>query len=113
MSESRIAFVTGGGGGIGGAICRALAKAGHRVAVADLAVEAAQTVAKEIDGLGIELDVTSPDSVMGAVSRAERELGPLDICVNCAGWDNFKPFLDSDVPLPRACWRSTWPARSA
>jgi 2-hydroxycyclohexanecarboxyl-CoA dehydrogenase len=96
MSESRIAFVTGGGGGIGAAICRALAKAGQRVAAADLAVAAAQAVAKEIDGLSIELDVTRPDSVTGAVSRAERELGPIDICVNCAGWDNFKPFLDSD-----------------
>ena len=41
MSE-RIAFVTGGGGGIGGAICRSLAESGARVAVADLVLENAK-----------------------------------------------------------------------
>lgn len=96
MSSARIAFVTGGGGGIGGAISRALAAAGHRVAVADLAEEAAREVAKEIDGIGLALDVTQPEAVELAVTRTERELGPIDICVNCAGWDLFIPFLNTD-----------------
>ena len=96
MSETRIAFVTGGGGGIGRAICSALAGAGHRVAAADLAAEAAQEVAKSVDGLGVELDVTEPESVAAAVAEVQRELGPIDICVNCAGWDLFIPFLDTD-----------------
>jgi len=96
MSSARIAFVTGGGGGIGGAISRALAAAGHRVAVADLAEEAAREVAKEIDGIGLTLDVTQPEAVELAVTRTERELGPIDICVNCAGWDLFIPFLNTD-----------------
>ena len=55
MSETRIAFVTGGGGGIGRAICSALAGAGHRVAAADLAADAAREVAKSVDGLGVKL----------------------------------------------------------
>jgi len=96
MSDQRIAFVTGGGGGIGGAICRALADAGRRVAVADLSLADAQRVAEEIQGLAIELDVTRPDSVAAAVARTEQDLGPIDILVNCAGWDEFKPFTETD-----------------
>jgi 2-hydroxycyclohexanecarboxyl-CoA dehydrogenase len=96
MSDQRIAFVTGGGGGIGGAICRALADAGCRVAVADLSLPDAQKVADEIDGLAVELDVTKPESVAAAIARTERELDPVDILVNCAGWDEFKPFTETD-----------------
>jgi len=96
MTEPRIALVTGGAGGIGRAICRALAAAGQRVAAADLATDAAREVAKEVDGFGVELDVTEPESIAAALVRVERELGPVDVCVNCAGWDLFVPFLDTD-----------------
>ena len=92
----RIAFVTGGGGGIGGAICRSLADAGRRVAVADLSLADAQRVADEIQGLAVEIDVTKPDSVAAAVAQTEQDLGPIDIVVNCAGWDEFKPFTSTD-----------------
>ena len=96
MSDQRIAFVTGGGGGIGGAICRSLADAARRVAVAALSLTDAQRVADEIEGLAVELDVTKPDSVSATVAQTERELGPIDIVVNCAGWDEFKPFTETD-----------------
>lgn len=96
MSDQRIAFVTGGGGGIGGAICRSLAGAGRRVAVADLSLADAQRVAGEIEGLAVEIDVTRPDSVAAAVTQTEQDLGPIDIVVNCAGWDEFKPFTETD-----------------
>jgi NAD(P)-dependent dehydrogenase (short-subunit alcohol dehydrogenase family) len=58
--SKRVAFVTGGGGGIGAEICRELAAAGHRVAVADLSGERATEVAESIEGIGIEVDVTRP-----------------------------------------------------
>jgi 2-hydroxycyclohexanecarboxyl-CoA dehydrogenase len=96
MSAPRVAFVTGGAGGIGSAICRALAADGHRVCVADVALAAAGSLAAEIDGLGVELDVTDPGSVAAAVERAGATLGAIDVCVNCAGWDELKPFLDTD-----------------
>jgi 2-hydroxycyclohexanecarboxyl-CoA dehydrogenase len=92
----RVALVTGGAGGIGAAICRALAAAGRRVAVADLALEAAAELAHELGGLGVALDVTRPESVAEAVARVVRELGPVDVCVNCAGWDELRPFLRTD-----------------
>ena len=96
MAEPRVAFVTGGAGGIGAAICRALAESGHRVAVADLSGEAAESVAKEIGGLGLVLDVTDGGSVAVAVGRTQEALGLVEICVNCAGWDEFRPFVETD-----------------
>ena len=93
MSDGRVALVTGGGGGIGGAICRSLAKAGHRVAVADIAVDAARALSEEIGGLAVELDVTDPNSIVTAIEEVENELGAIEILVNCAGWDDFKPFI--------------------
>ena len=97
----RVALVTGGAGGIGSAICRALAEAGHRVAVADLSTAAAEGVAKELGGVGVELDVTRPESVQSAVATIGDSLGPGDVCVNCAGWDELRPFLETDDAFSR------------
>jgi 2-hydroxycyclohexanecarboxyl-CoA dehydrogenase len=99
MSDARVAFVAGGAGGVGSAICQALAAAGHRVVVADLVPEAAERVAREVDGVGVALDVTRLESVSQAVTRARDALGPIEICVNCAGWDEFTSFLDTDEGL--------------
>ncbi len=96
IEPTRVAFVTGGGGGIGGAICRALAADGTRVAVADLDDRNARAVAEAIEGVAVELDVTDPISVQAAVGRARSDLGPIDILVNCAGWDELKPFVEVD-----------------
>ena len=92
----RVALVTGGGGGIGGAICRSLAAGGVKVAVADVVVEGADAVAGEIGGHAIRMDVTSTDSIAGAIADTESALGPIEILVNCAGWDEFKPFVEVD-----------------
>jgi 2-hydroxycyclohexanecarboxyl-CoA dehydrogenase len=95
MSE-QVALVTGGAGGIGGASCRQLAAAGHHVVVADLSVDAARKVADEIGGTAVEIDVTDPGSCEAAVRGAAEGPGRAGILVNCAGWDELKPFLDSD-----------------
>ncbi len=92
----RVAFVTGGAGGIGSAICRGLAAARRAVAVADLSREAAEKVAADIDGIGVPLDVTDPDSVAAAVAETTERLGAPTIVVNVAGWDELKPFLETD-----------------
>lgn len=97
----RVAFVTGGAGGIGIAICRGLAADGRAVAVADLSREAAEKVATDIDGIGVQLDVTDPDSVAAAIAETTERLGAPAIVVNCAGWDELKPFLETDEEFTR------------
>jgi 2-hydroxycyclohexanecarboxyl-CoA dehydrogenase len=88
--------VTGGAGAIGAAVCRSLCAGGARVAVADLAEVAAQKLARELGGLPLRLDVTDPASVEAALGRCETELGPVEILVHCAGWDEFRPFVETD-----------------
>ncbi len=81
----RVALVTGGGRGIGANVARALAQAGMRVAVGARSLDQVEAVAGEIGGLALELDVTSPESVDGAVARTEAELGPIVLLVANAG----------------------------
>ena len=89
----RTAFVTGGASGIGAATARRLAEEGARVVIGDLDLEAAQIVAKEIDGTAVALDVTDRDSVRDAFTRA----GPIDVLVNNAGGDRtIALFLETD-----------------
>lgn len=80
-----IAAVTGGGAGIGEAICRRLADDGATVAVLDIALPGAERVAAEIGGLGLRVDVSDSAAVDACVTEVERELGPLSVFVNNAG----------------------------
>ena len=97
---TRAAIVTGAGRGIGRAIALELAREGP-VAVADLLAPQARAVADEITEAGgraaaVELDVTDPASVAEGVRAATDALGPLQILVNNAGWDELRPFTDTD-----------------
>jgi 2-hydroxycyclohexanecarboxyl-CoA dehydrogenase len=86
-----VALVTGGAGGIGRAIVSALAADGRRVVSGDIVEETAGEAA-----LAVHLDVTDGASVDEAVGFIERELGPIEILVNNAGWDEFHRFVDTD-----------------
>jgi 3-oxoacyl-[acyl-carrier protein] reductase len=83
--DGRVALVTGGGQGIGEAICRRLAANGARVIVFDLRPENARRVAGEIDGLALAGDATSETDIARALAESERLAGPTDILVNNAG----------------------------
>jgi 2-hydroxycyclohexanecarboxyl-CoA dehydrogenase len=96
-----VAFVSGGARGIGRASALALAAAGSPVAVADLLEEQAEQVAEEIRGRGgqalaVKMDATEASAVSAAAARAREALGPVEVLVNCAGWDEFRPFLSTD-----------------
>jgi 2-hydroxycyclohexanecarboxyl-CoA dehydrogenase len=99
--EGRTVVVTGGGGGIGGATCRRFAAEGARVAVLDVnATSAAATAAaiRDAGGTALELhcDIADRSSVDAAVAATESQLGPIDVLVNNAGWDIFRPFTRTE-----------------
>jgi 2-hydroxycyclohexanecarboxyl-CoA dehydrogenase len=95
--KNKIVIVTGGAGGIGGATCRRFAAEGAKVAVFDMNFEAATQVAQDIQAAGgqaaaFKCDITQRAEVDAAVAATEAQLGPIDVLVNNAGWDVFKPF---------------------
>jgi 3-oxoacyl-[acyl-carrier protein] reductase len=81
----KVAAVTGGGAGIGRAICRRLAADGARIAVLDVRLEAAQDTVRELGGLALEADVSDSAAVDAVFERIVEELGGLDILINNAG----------------------------
>ncbi len=95
--DGKTIIVTGGGGGIGGATCQRLSRDGAKVAVFDMNLEAAQKVVDAIQAAGgtaaaFQCDITDRAQVDGAVAATIAQLGPIDVLVNNAGWDVFKPF---------------------
>jgi 2-hydroxycyclohexanecarboxyl-CoA dehydrogenase len=93
--------VTGGARGIGRAIALALAEQGRAVAIGDVESEDAARTAEEVISRGgrataVHLDVTDRDSVMAGVEEAQGALGPIEVLVNNAGWDELRPFLETD-----------------
>jgi NAD(P)-dependent dehydrogenase (short-subunit alcohol dehydrogenase family) len=87
MSEQPIrVVVTGGGGGIGGDICREFANVGARVAVWDLNAEAGQRVADALpDAMPFTVDITDSRAVDDTVRETVSELGGVDVLINNAG----------------------------
>ena len=101
--DDQVAAVTGAGQGIGEGIARRLHAAGAKVAVLDLQEDAAQRVAQDIGGIGLDCDVSSAASVDQAFDLIEERLGQVSILVNNAGiagrtvplWELEESDLDS------------------
>jgi 2-hydroxycyclohexanecarboxyl-CoA dehydrogenase len=101
----RTAVVTGGGSGIGLAICRHLAERRHRVAVLDLDSAAAERAAEELRAHGAQafasaMDVSDRGAVDEALGKVRTELGPIEIMVTSAGVAAFASFTD----ITREAW---------
>ena len=90
--KDRTVLVTGGGRGLGEAVCRTLAAEGARVVVADIRENLAAEVAKSLEGKGckamaLALDVTDTGQIDTAIDRIGERFGPVDILINNAGID--------------------------
>ena len=119
---SRVALVTGGTGGIGTAICKRLAKAGHKVATNYRNEEKARAWEKAMREEGFDFtlvrgDVSSAEDAAAMVARVEDALGPIEILVNNAGitrdstFHKMSPEQWTDVITTNLTPATTSPAR--
>lgn len=87
-------IVTGGASGFGAGIVRKFAAEGARVLIADINIEAAEALAKELGAKAVEVDVSKDDSVNAMAATALMAFGGLDILVNNAGISHQPAPLD-------------------
>ena len=104
--ENKIAVVTGGAGGIGAALCRALADKGAKVVVSDLNLDAAQAVASEVGGIAIACDVSRESEIQRLISDAESQLGDVDLFISNAGFGVGEP--DHVASASNDVWQKNW-----
>ncbi|MED4083067.1 bifunctional aldolase/short-chain dehydrogenase [Halalkalibacterium halodurans] len=100
----KVAFVTGGAGGIGSETCRQFVAEGAHVVVADLNLEGAEKVVSEINeqygtdrALAVKMDVTCEEQVQAAFKQATLTYGGIDIVVNNAGLATSSPFDETTL----------------
>jgi NAD(P)-dependent dehydrogenase (short-subunit alcohol dehydrogenase family) len=107
MARAKVAFVTGGGRGIGRACAIRLARDGLAVAAGSRTEAEVRAVATEITRAGgtaiaVRLDVADPESVQAAFESAETALGPVDVLACAAGVSSSARFLESTAEEWRA-----------
>jgi 3-oxoacyl-[acyl-carrier protein] reductase len=101
--HGRAAFVTGGSGDLGAAVCEALARAGCDVAIGYAENRTGPRRPRRlVEGLGrracaVQLDQAEAGAIDGAVGRAAGELGRLDVLVNNAAWNIGIPFPELEA----------------
>lgn len=98
--------ITGGASGIGAALARQAAKAGARVCIADLNLEAGKQLADEIGGIAVACDVTKEEQIIAAIEAAEAAHGPVDVFVSNAGLGRGDP--SHAASAPDADWMLNW-----
>ncbi len=107
--QDRIAVVTGGGSGIGEALCQEFASSGARhVVVADLDGGEARRVASEIEsgptGCGATVaavDVSDEAALVALVEQTEQTIGPIDVFVSNAGYVTVAGLEDSNQSIQK------------
>ncbi len=83
--NSKIALITGAGAGIGAQIARRFKEEGAKIIINDVRIDAAENMAREVDGSAIAADVSDSSAVRSMFERVNEEFGRLDILVNNAG----------------------------
>nr|WP_255472973.1 bifunctional aldolase/short-chain dehydrogenase [Planomicrobium sp. CPCC 101079] len=100
----KVAFVTGGAGGIGSETCRQFAAQGAHVVLADLNLEGAEKIAGELTeefgegrAIALKMDVTSEEQIQAAFQQTALAYGGVDIIVNNAGLATSSPFDETTL----------------
>jgi len=102
--RGKVAIVTGGGSGIGRAVCRRFASSGARVVVTDVNEEPARAVASEIGALAVRCDVGAEEDVRRLVREAEAAFGPIDLFYSNAGIATG----GDPISTPNEVWDRQW-----
>lgn len=102
--EDRVAAVTGGAGVLCSAMCQALARAGARVAVLDIAPQAAEQVAASIKAAGgqamaVSCNVLERSTVEAAAEAVTAAWGQIDILINGAGGNRAQATTSASQPF--------------
>lgn len=100
----KVALITGGGSGLGAAICSHLAESGMKTIVADIKMDKARKIAQEIESKGgkavpVELDVTDYENIPKHLDKIVDQFGSLDVLINNAGVDLTTPI--SEMPIEK------------
>jgi NAD(P)-dependent dehydrogenase (short-subunit alcohol dehydrogenase family) len=95
--EGKVAFITGGGSGVGLGMARAFVRAGMRVAIADIREDHLEEATAELgaDVLAVHLDITDRDAFTRAADETERALGNVHVLCNNAGINLFNDIADA------------------
>jgi NAD(P)-dependent dehydrogenase (short-subunit alcohol dehydrogenase family) len=100
--RDQAAIVTGGASGLGAATARRLAKDGAKVAICDVNIKLAETVAQEIGGIAVTCDVADSASAEAAIAAAAKAHGPARVLINCAGIGVAKRVIGREGPMALA-----------
>ena len=104
--SGQTALITGGGSGLGAATARNLAAHGANLIILDKNIAVAQDIAKDlakdINAVAIECDVSNPDSVEHAFDVIKKSANTPRICINCAGIAPAKRIVGKEGPMPFA-----------
>jgi NAD(P)-dependent dehydrogenase (short-subunit alcohol dehydrogenase family) len=99
----RVALISGGAWGIGGAAAELFTREGARVVIADIDEPAGAKLADTLGARFVRTDVTDAASVQAAVAATETQFGKLDVLLNCAGGS-----VSEDAPLGKVDVAAVW-----
>ncbi len=104
--KNKTTIVTGGGSGIGRALCIAFAREGANVVVADLDYDAAAATASDINALAIACDVSNEQDIVSLVTQTQQKFGPVDLFCSNAGLFRGEP--DHAASASNEDWQTCW-----
>lgn len=104
--NNKTAVITGGAGGIGTALAKAMAQQGANVVVSDLNLEAAQSVADQVGGKAYACNVADESQIKALIALAEESYGQVDVFVSNAGFASAEP--SHVASASNEIWQKQW-----